>query len=791
MFISKNRKKWVVLPEVMNGRGECARCQIRLLIEEPMNAGKTARLMLAFLLKVPASFLWAETDPILPAIAAIENTDGRIEIFYIRSDQVLWHRWQNEPEEVWSGEFPFHDSALGVFAERDADGCLHVFIIGQDNRLILRRQTAPGNGWSDSFDMGDPVKSIAALRDGRDSLHLFYTGLDNALYHRLLDPADQSWSIETKLSDDAVAVAAGMNLDGRLEVFFTDSGGTLLHKWQNAPGGPWSEEAPFAASAGQTAVSRNTDGRLEVFYIDRDNALRHQWQTAPNSGWDGGILFAEQVLYFHIGQNHDGRMEVFYIREDDLLYHNWQVAPGQGWGAGKQFGWTATCVASAINQDGRLEAFYLDIDGVLFHDWQILPGKYWAGEYPFPPADPALFTVNVFPIDPIYTPAHENWHVNDHCFIQGKDGIWHLFGIVSPDPDSGDPAVADYFGHAAADSLNQKTWREMPPPFHESLAGGKVLWAPHILLEGGIYYMFYCAGGDPQSYAIVLRTSPDLTDWSEPVVLFRDGFQARDPMVLHSPDENDWIMYYTATDDPGGGRHVVACRTSNDLIRWSGRKIVYTDLHAGWGWGPTESPFVVRRDGFYYLFIGPRPYDPPTESVSEWQHPGYVGTDVFRSARRDFWRNADYAGHIPAHAPEIVRDEKGGWHVSSSGIKQGGLYLTRMHWNDGLDSPVRDRPVPLPSDGYPIRLLRNSPNPFNQRTTIRYALDGKRDLTVEIHNILGEKIHRLFSGVKNPGSHSIYWDGSDERGMPVPSGVYICRFMSGDRIVVQKISLMK
>ena len=100
-----------------------------------------------------------------------------------------------------------------------------------------------------------------------------------------------------------------------------------------------------------------------------------------------------------------------------------------------------------------------------------------------------------------------------------------------------------------------------------------------------------------------------------------DGYDARDPFILKVGKE--WVMYYTATSEPKGGNHIVACRTSPDLIQWGERKTVFTDPSVGkWG-GPTESPTVVRRGKFYYLFIGPRD--------------DYRTTCVYRSDNPFFW----------------------------------------------------------------------------------------------------------------------------------------------------------
>lgn len=272
------------------------------------------------------------------------------------------------------------------------------------------------------------------------------------------------------------------------------------------------------------------------------------------------------------------------------------------------------------------------------------------------------------------------WHVNDHCFVQDNGGTWHMFGIVSPDP--GFPLPPDLgLGHATAPALHGP-WRAdgyalRPVP---SL-GETVLWAPHVVRWRGRFVMAYCSGGpDPERWGISLAASDDLRSWTRVATpLFRDGFQARDPMLWWNPADSRWVLYYTATEDPAGGRHIVAYRTSPDLSHWSDRHIAFADEHAGDEYGPTESPVVVARGGAYYLFVGPRPYDPPTAAMPNWEHPGYDGTDVFRSTRWDHWDAADLAGHLPVHAPELIAHD-GRWFVSHAGIKRGGLSLASLHW---------------------------------------------------------------------------------------------------------------
>lgn len=253
----------------------------------------------------------------------------------------------------------------------------------------------------------------------------------------------------------------------------------------------------------------------------------------------------------------------------------------------------------------------------------------------------------------------ETWYINDHTVVRDGAGRWHLFGITHPEP--ADPWHEVEFAHATAPALHGPWTKHRPALTVDPKYGETHLWAPYVVAVRGGYLMFYAAGGaDRTAAAMNLATSTDLFHWTRNPggPLFRDGYDARDPMVLRVGEK--WIMYYCATSTPAGGHHVVAYRTSGDLLHWSARHIAYTDPTSGTEAGNTESPFVVPHGGSWYLFIGPRPQ--------------YVGTDVFRSDNPFRFRIGDKVGHVAAHAAELVADD-GRWWITSAGWAQGGVHL--------------------------------------------------------------------------------------------------------------------
>ena len=95
---------------------------------------------------------------------------------------------------------------------------------------------------------------------------------------------------------------------------------------------------------------------------------------------------------------------------------------------------------------------------------------------------------------------------------------------------------------------------------------------------------------------------------------------------------------------------------------------------------------------------------------------------------------------------------------------------------------------PLPTK---FELKMNYPNPFNPSTTIPIELPDESSVEVVIYNILGEQIAVLSEGVKSSGYHNIQWNGTNQFGQPVSSGIYFVRVQFGQNIYHQKMMLLK
>jgi hypothetical protein len=108
------------------------------------------------------------------------------------------------------------------------------------------------------------------------------------------------------------------------------------------------------------------------------------------------------------------------------------------------------------------------------------------------------------------------------------------------------------------------------------------------------------------------------------------------------------------------------------------------------------------------------------------------------------------------------------------GMTPGDMYLDDIVVTDASISAAPDVEL-LQQPLQPVQYIisSNYPNPFNSSTTIHYQLPEKSIVLLSIYNITGQKIRTLIPGGQDAGAHMISWNGKDQLGRDVPSGIYI------------------
>ena len=90
-------------------------------------------------------------------------------------------------------------------------------------------------------------------------------------------------------------------------------------------------------------------------------------------------------------------------------------------------------------------------------------------------------------------------------------------------------------------------------------------------------------------------------------------------------------------------------------------------------------------------------------------------------------------------------------------------------------------------------LSQNVPNPFNPTTTISYSMPGEKSVhvTIKVYDLRGRLVRILVDGLREPGSHTVFWEGTDNTGRQVSSGVYMYRMQAGNFVQTRKMVLLK
>ncbi len=92
---------------------------------------------------------------------------------------------------------------------------------------------------------------------------------------------------------------------------------------------------------------------------------------------------------------------------------------------------------------------------------------------------------------------------------------------------------------------------------------------------------------------------------------------------------------------------------------------------------------------------------------------------------------------------------------------------------------------------YSYQLYENFPNPFNPETQIRFEIGARENVQILIYDILGRQIRYLVNEQYSPGFHVVNWDGTNETGQPVSSGMYIYLLKAGDYMADKKMLFVK
>ena len=101
---------------------------------------------------------------------------------------------------------------------------------------------------------------------------------------------------------------------------------------------------------------------------------------------------------------------------------------------------------------------------------------------------------------------------------------------------------------------------------------------------------------------------------------------------------------------------------------------------------------------------------------------------------------------------------------------------------------IIDIGLPAPTE---FSLKQNFPNPFNPTTSIRYDIAETANAQLIIYNMLGQEVRTLVSGKQDVGYYEVSWNGLNDAGQPVATGIYIYHLQAGHYSKTMKMAFIK
>jgi hypothetical protein len=97
----------------------------------------------------------------------------------------------------------------------------------------------------------------------------------------------------------------------------------------------------------------------------------------------------------------------------------------------------------------------------------------------------------------------------------------------------------------------------------------------------------------------------------------------------------------------------------------------------------------------------------------------------------------------------------------------------------------------VPSATYAYSLEQNRPNPFNPDTDVLYSIGDRSRVSLKVYNVRGQVVRTLVDRVMEAGRHTVHWDGTNDRGELVASGIYFCKMKANEFGATRKMILLK
>ncbi len=170
--------------------------------------------------------------------------------------------------------------------------------------------------------------------------------------------------------------------------------------------------------------------------------------------------------------------------------------------------------------------------------------------------------------------------------------------------------------------------------------------------------------------------------------------------------------------------------------------------------------------------------------IKRKDHIFYWKREAGETIRDAFQKSPKFVPYVKEPQGEAVcwAADLSGYYTISEGL------FPHLYFYPRLKNSVQKQSTGSLSD---FQLRQNCPNPFNTGTEIPYTILRESHVTLAIFSLRGRLLRTLVDQTERAGTHRIFWDGTDRKRLPVPSGVYFCRLQVGEKSQGRRLILLK
>jgi hypothetical protein len=267
-----------------------------------------------------------------------------------------------------------------------------------------------------------------------------------------------------------------------------------------------------------------------------------------------------------------------------------------------------------------------------------------------------------------------------------------------------------------------------------------------------------------------------------------------DEISFSVSSSTDWQYYsYNLTEYVAAGTSVyIAFREHVSNNHYEGATITLDNVNVG----PAASCSVSQPGSLSQSYGSPDSNSFKNERYDQ-ESPGYISTKDGNQRKRTLLGYNIYRNGSMINLALITGNEYYDHNVENGTTY---TYYATAVYAEGESAPSQSSTV-TPSqdaniqqeliDTAETKLQKNYPNPFNPETSIDFYLKNPELVIIEIFNIRGQKIKTLVNSKMSAGNHNVIWNGLNDRGEKMPSGVYFYRMRTDDYKAARRMILIK